>query len=243
MIEDGALDGVDAALAIHMWVDERAGLWGVRSGPVMASVDRLTLTVHGRGGHAASPERCADPVVAAAQAVLALQTVMSRRIPPRLAGVLSLCSIHGGEAFNVIPDLVTIVGTLRTHDEAIRAEVKRLCGEICEGVARAADVRIEVVFDGAYPATVNDPTQTEKVRAAIRDLFGPAALKEHEKRFGGEDFSCVLQRVPGCIVFLGAANEAKGASHPLHSPRLRIDEDVLWQGSALHARLAFGHHR
>ena len=243
MIADGALDGVDAALAIHMWLDEPAGCWGVRSGAVMASVDRVTITVHGRGGHAATPELCADPVVAAAQAVMALQTVMSRRIPARLASVLSLCSIHGGEAFNVIPERVTIAGTLRTHDEAIRAKIKRLCGEICEGVARAADVRIEVVFDGDYPTTVNDSTQADKVRTAIRDLFGPAALKEHEKRFGGEDFSCVLQRVPGCIVLLGAANEAKGASHPLHSPRFRIDEDVLWQGSTLHARMALDHRR
>jgi carboxypeptidase Ss1 len=243
MIADGALDGVDAALAIHVWLDEQAGVWGVRSGTVLASVDRVTIAVHGRGGHAAMPERCADPVVAAAQAVMALQTVMSRRISPRSAGVLSLCSIHGGDAYNVIPERVAIVGTVRAHSESVRAEIKRLCGEICEGVARAAGVRIEVAFDGDYPVTVNDAGQTAKVRTAIQELFGSAAVKEHEKKFGGEDFSYVLQRVPGCMVFLGAANEAQGAAYPLHSPRFRIDEDVLWQGSALLAHVALGHHR
>lgn len=238
MIEQGVLEGVDRAFAIHVFTNLKSGQWGLLAGQVMAAADALTITVRGRGGHAAAPERCADPVVAAAQAVTALQTIMSRRLRPHDAGVLSICTIHGGEAFNVIPETVTMKGTLRFHNEAARQQAKQLMKEILDGVAQAAGVRIDLTFDASYPATANDPQTIEQARRAVEELFGPGQAVEIDKEFGSEDFSYVVERVPGAMAFLGVGNAQKGATAAHHNPAFKIDEDVLWQGTALLAWMA-----
>jgi len=243
MIEDGCLDGVDCAFALHVHTQWEAGQWAIRPGPVFAAVDRVTIRVRGRGVHAASAHLGVDPMVSMAQIVLAVQTIMSRRIRPQDAGVLSLCAVHGGEAFNVIPDEITLVGTIRSHNEEARAEIKRYLREICEGVAKANGASAEVIIDASYPPTVNDPGVTGVVRSTVADLFGSDRLVEMEKEFGGEDFSYVLQKVPGAFAFLGCGNRAKGITAPGHSSLFRIDEDVLWQGIAMHAAMALRRNR
>lgn len=242
MMAEGVLEGVDRAVAIHVFTAHEAGTWGLLAGPVMAAVDRLTIVIHGRGGHAATPELCVDPVVAAAQAIMNLQTIMSRRIKPLDAGVLSLCSIHGGEAFNVIPETVTIVGTLRAHSQAMRDRTKRYAREILSGIELGTGTRIELTFDDSYPVTVNNPQVIDDARRAVTELFGAATLVPQEKKFGGEDFSFLLEKVPGAMLFLGVGNVKKGASVSHHHPGFKIDEEVLWQGAALEAHLALTHH-
>ncbi len=243
MIEDGVLKGVDRALAIHVFSAHESGKWGVRAGPVMAAADALSIRITGRGGHAATPELCADPVVAAAHAVTALQTVMSRRIRPHDAGVLSLCTIHGGDAFNVIPETVEITGTLRQHSESVRRRIKDLAREILDGVAASHGVQIDLDFGVGYPATTNDEETIADCRQAVEALFGAEQIKDLDKKFGSEDFSHVLEQVPGAMVYLGVGNAAKGITAPHHSPRFRIDEDVLWQGPALMAYMALSYSR
>lgn len=242
MIEEGLLDGVDRAFAIHVFAAHQAGMWGLRAGPAMAAADAIKITVTGRGGHAATPELCIDPVVAAAQAINNLQTIMSRRVKPHDIGVLSLCMVHGGDAFNVIPSKVEIGGTLRTHSKKVQKQVVELMGDILKGVELSCGVSIDMDFLHGYPATVNDAGVIDDTRKAVEQLFGPGHTTEIEKKFGGEDFCYVLDKVPGAMVFLGVGNAAKGITAPHHSPGFRVDEDVLWQGAALHAQMALNHH-
>ena len=242
MIKEGCLEGVDRAFAIHVFASLEAGLWGLRIGPVMAAVDAIRIVIHGRGGHAATPEVCVDPVVGAAEAIMALHTIMSRRISPLEAGVLSLCTVHGGDAFNVIPETVEILGTLRSHSPAMRHRVKKAVEEILRGIELTAGVKTELEFQDSYPPTVNDAAFIEELRRHIGELFGPEQAVDIEKKFGGEDFSYVLEKVPGAMIFLGVGNARKGISAPHHNPSFRIDEEVLWQGPALLARVALAHH-
>lgn len=238
MIDAGVLEGVDRAFAIHVFSAHQAGRWGLRAGPVMAAADLLRITAHGLGGHAATPEVCLDPVVASAQAIMALQTIMSRRVRPHDAGVLSLCTIHGGDAFNVIPETVEMSGTLRCHSEKTREQVKRLIREILDGVSTATGVTFDMDIGAGYPVTVNDETTIQDVRRIVDDLFGPDCVIEIDKKFGAEDFSYVLQQVPGAMVFLGVGNAGKGVTAAHHNPNFRVDEDVLWQGAAVSAEMA-----
>lgn len=241
MIQEGVMDGVDLAFAIHVFSAHRAGQWGLIAGPAMAATDALAITIRGRGGHAATPEVCIDPVVAAAQAIVNLQTIMSRRIRPLDCGVLSLCKIEGGDAFNVIPEEVRILGTLRTHSEKVRTQAKRMIEEILKGVEVGCGVRIDTHYDAGYPATVNDPAVIDTVRDTVEELFGKGRVEEIDKKFGGEDFSYVLEQAPGAMVFLGVGNTEKGIAAAHHNPGFRIDEDVLWQGAALEAAMALRH--
>jgi amidohydrolase len=242
MVEERVLDGVDEAFGIHVFTAQQAGRWGLIPGGAMAAADAITITIRGRGGHAATPEVCIDPVVAAAMAIVNLQTIMSRRIRPHDCGVLSLCKISGGDAFNVIPEVVEILGTVRTHSQKTRERVKRLMKDILHGVEAATGVTIDLSYDAGYPSLVNDKAIIEKVRQRVVDLFGEESPECIDKKFGGEDFSYILEKVPGAMAFLGVGNVAKGISVAHHNPRFRIDEDVLWQGTALHAAMAMGHH-
>ncbi len=242
MVEEGVLDGVDRALAIHVFTAHEAGLWGIQAGPVMAEADAITLRINGRGGHAATPELCIDPVVAAAQLILSLQTIMSRRIKPHDVGVLSMCMIHGGDAYNVIPDTVEVAGTLRTHCERTRNRVIKFIRDIVNGIEIACGVTIDLQFSHGYGTVVNDAAVAADLQATAEQLFGPGRLTPVEKKFGGEDFCYVLQRVPGAMIFLGVGNPAKGITAAHHNPHFRIDEDVLWQGTAMYAQAALNHH-
>lgn len=242
MIEDGVLDGVDRAMAVHVFTALRSGRWGLVEGPAMAAADVLSIRIVGRGGHAATPEVCIDPIVAAAQAVMNLQTIMSRRIRPHDCGVLSICQVHGGDAFNVIPDVVELTGTLRTHSEKARGQVHRAIEDILRGVEAATGATVELRIDAAYPATVNDAGVIDESRRKVVELFGDEALETIPKKFGSEDFSLVLEKVPGAMLFLGVGNAAKGITAAHHNPGFRIDEEVLWQGTAMEAAtvLAYG---
>ncbi len=241
MIDDGVLDGVDAAFAIHVFTACQAGKWGLRAGPVMAAVDSLKIQIVGRGGHAATPEVCIDPIVAAAQAITSLQTIMSRRIRPLDAGVLSLCTIHGGDAFNVIPEAVTILGTLRSHSEAMRNQAKKLMREILQGVETSTGTRIDLTINDSYPVLVNDAATIERTRQLVGRLFGAEQAIDVDKKFGGEDFSYIAQQVPAAMAYLGVGNAQAGITAAHHNPGFRIDESVLWQGTALAAQMALEH--
>jgi amidohydrolase len=230
VIADGVLDGVDAAFGVHLWNEMKVGTLGVKEGPLMAAVDRLRIVVHGRGGHGGKPHRSADPVVAAAHVITALQTVVSRETSPLQSAVVTLASIHGGQAFNVIPDEVVVTGTLRTFDAELRRSLPERLARIAEGVAAGLRCRAEVEVKQGNPAVVNDPGAAERARRAAGRVVGDENVVVPEPTMGGEDMALYFERAPGCFVFVGSANPERGLDQPHHSPRFDFDEDALAVG-------------
>jgi len=226
-LRDGALEGVDVVLGVHLWNELPVGTLGVKAGPLMAAVDRLRIVVRGRGGHGGTPHRSADPVLAAAHVVSALQSVVSREVSPLASAVLTIGSIHGGDAFNVIPDEVTLTGTLRSFDEGLRASLPDRIRRIAQGVASALQCQAEVEVRPGNAAVVNDARVAEIARRAAVRVVGEANVVEPEPTMGGEDMAVYFERVPGCFVFVGSGNPARGLDQPHHSPRFDFDEDAL----------------
>jgi amidohydrolase len=238
VVRDGALDGVDRVFGIHLWNEMPVGTLGVKAGPLMAAVDRLRIVIHGHGGHAAKPHRSADPVVAAAHVVTALQTIVSREVSPVDAAVVTIGAIHGGEAFNVIPDEGVLTGTLRTFDAELRRSLPERIHRIVSGISEAFRCRGEVEVRGGNAAVLNDKDAAAIARRAAAQVVGEENVREPEPTMGGEDMSVYFERVPGCFVFVGSANAARGLTEPHHSPTFDFDEDALKIGCELLLRLA-----
>lgn len=218
-----------AAVALHVWPGLAAGQVGLGPGPRMAGMDRVTLTVRGRGGHGAYPHACVDPVVLAAEAVVALQTVVSRRIDPLEPALLTLGAIHGGTACNIIPDEVEILGTIRYYERAVRARLIEGIDEVCRGVALAHGGSCEVRIDEGYPVTANDPAATAALAEALAGVLAPGAVVPGSPSMGSEDMGCLLGQVPGCYLQLGSSLDPERAP-PLHSPRFAVAEECLAVG-------------
>jgi amidohydrolase len=230
VVADGALEGVDVVIGVHLWNELPVGTIGVKAGPLMAAVDRLRISVQGRGGHGAIPHRAADPVVAAAHVVVALQTLVSREVAPVDSAVLTIGAIHGGEAFNVIPDEVTLLGTMRTFDPELRRSLPDRVARIAGGVAEALGCRASVEVKAGNPAVINDARIAEIARRAAVRVVGEERVVAPTPTMGGEDMSIYFERVPGCFVFVGSANPARGFDQPHHSPFFDFDEDALAVG-------------
>jgi amidohydrolase len=227
VIRDGVADGVDMVLGIHLWNELPVGVIGVKAGPLMAAVDRLKIVVRGRGGHGGMPHRTADPVVAAAQLVVALQAIVSREVSPLQSAVVTIGAIHGGEAFNVIPDEVTLKGTIRSFDPVLRASMVERINRMAGGVASAFGCRAEVEIRAGNPAVINDEAVAAVARRAAVRVVGEDQVVLPEPSMGGEDMSVYFERAPGCFVFVGSANREKGLDHPHHSPFFDFDEEAL----------------
>ena len=240
MIREGFLSelGVGEAYGLHLWSPFPVGTIQVRPGPVMAAQDEFEATFHGRGGHGAAPHVCLDPVLAAAKGLVALQSVVSRSVSPFEPAVVSVGSLHGGTAPNVIPDDATMRGTLRSFSETTRDILRRRVREVLEGVATTSGCRLEFLLKPGFPAVVNHPEAVEKVLAAARGVVGSERVVTMEPMAAAEDFAYFLREVPGAFVFVGAGNEAKGITAPHHSPRFDIDESALPRGVELLCRLA-----
>jgi amidohydrolase len=237
-VADGVMDGVDEVYGVHLWNELPAGVLGVKAGPLMAAVDRLRIVIHGRGGHGAQPHRAADPVVAACHVVLALQTVVSREISPVQPAVLTIGSLRGGEAFNVIPDEVVLLGTLRTFDAEVRASLPARIERIAAGVAGGLGCRATVEVRNGNPAVINHERAAEIARRAAVAVVGEQNVVSPEPTMGGEDMAIYFEQVPGCFVFVGSRNPAKGFDQPHHSPRFDFDEDALAIGAEFLVRVA-----
>jgi amidohydrolase len=238
MIEDGALDAVEAIFALH--VDPRlpAGSTGVSVGPVHAAADSVDIEIIGSGGHAAYPHLSVDAVTVAAQVVSALQHVVSRYRDPLAPLVLTLGTIRGGFARNVIAPTVTMQGTVRSFDAALRARVPELVERTVPGVAAAHGATARVAYTFGYPATVNAEALVPTFEASAAAVMGEGQHQRLAPTMGAEDFSYYAQRVPGLIARLGVRNEGRGVVHPLHHPRFDLDEDALPLGAALLADVA-----
>jgi len=236
MIEEGALDGVDSVFGLHLWQPLPSGVVGMRPGAIMAQADEFEVVVEGRGGHASQPDRTVDPVVAASHVVVAAQTVVSRFANPLEPVVVSFSTIHGGRIHNIIPDSVTMTGTVRTLDPAVQRAVKQRLGEVCEGTCAPFGATARFTYQDGYPPVLNDAASAELVRrVAVREL-GPDAVQTIAPVMGGEDFAYYLQQVPGAFALLGIGSDRP---YPHHNARFDIDEGVLPLGVRLMTAVAF----
>jgi amidohydrolase len=238
VVADGTMEGVERVVGIHLWNELPVGTIGVKAGPLMASVDRLDIAVRGRGGHGASPHRTADPVVAAAHVVVALQTIVAREVAPISSAVVTIGAVHGGEAFNVIPETVQLTGTVRTFEPALRDRIHETIHRVATGIAGGLGCRAEVRVERGTEPVINDRAMAELAHEAAVDVVGAAAVLTPEATMGGEDVSEYFRHAPGCFVFIGSANPARGLSEPHHSPRFDFDEGALAVGCEFLVRAA-----
>jgi amidohydrolase len=215
-----------------------SGRVGYRAGPFYAAADRFQITVHGKDGHAARPHMTVDPVVIASHIVTALQTIVSRELTPTDVGVVTVGMIKGGEADNVISDTATINGTIRSYTSASREMMTRRVGEIASGVAQAMRATAEVNITRGYPAVVNDAGATELVCAVAGDIAGPGAALEMEPMAVAEDFSRVIELVPGALFCLGVRHPSWTEPRGMHTATFDLDESALPLGAAMLAGTA-----
>lgn len=245
MIDEGVLDAAgrpaDAAYGLHVLAtDFPKGVFASRPGPLMSAAAGLFVRVVGAGGHGSAPHDARDPIPAACEMVTALQTMLGRRFSPFEPVVLTVGAFHAGTLRNVIPDEAVFEATVRTFSAAAGERIARESVHLCESIAAAHGLRAEVRFEPEYPVTVNDDTEFAFVADTVRDVFGPGRFEQMEHPDpGSEDFSRVLQRVPGAYLFLGAAAGDEHTGLPNnHSPRAQFDDDVLYDGALLLATLA-----
>lgn len=241
MIADGVMrdPDVDAVMGLHLWTPVPVGDVSVQAGAVFASADGLRLRVRGRGGHGAMPHLSVDPIVAAAEIVVAIQTLVSREISPFHPAVVTFGSISGGTAFNIIADKVELQGTLRAYDAADREHLRQRIGEVARAVAEGLRAEVDYELTVGCSACVNDAAMAALVRRAAEATVGPERVPGGDQRqAASDDMSAFLEAAPGCYFFVGAGNVARGITAPHHSPRFDIDEDALPIGLEVLARTA-----
>jgi amidohydrolase len=234
LVAAGAMEGVDFVYGCHLWTPLEFGKVTAMPGPFMAAADFFALAITGRGGHGGLPHLADDVVAIGAQVVTNLQHVVSRRIDPLERAVLSVGAFHAGDAPNVLPDRAELAGTVRSFHRDVRERMPELIEEVVRGVTSAHGASYELDYTFGYQPVVNDEQATALVRTAIGD-------DEHADLapiMGGDDFSAYLAEAPGCYAFIGAGDEAAGATFPHHHPRFRIDERALQTGVRLHVDVA-----
>ncbi len=243
MIKDGALEDpkVDASLGLHVASDMPAGQIGWKSGPGSAGSDRFRAVIKGRGGHAARPQKAVDPVVIAAQAILALQTLVSRETDPMDSVVLSTTAVLAGEAFNVIPDTAELRGTVRTISVEAREHMEKRVQEVITGIANTMGAEVEITYIKGYPSLQNDEEMAELVRRSAIEVVGEDMVIESQLGLGGEDFSYFSLEVPSCFFRCGTRNEERGIVWGHHHPKFDVEEEGFVNGMATMAAAAMNY--
>lgn len=241
MRDEGALENpaVQRVFGLHVWTFGPPGIVASRAGTLLAASTSMEMTVTGKGGHAAMPHLTVDPVATAAKIVVELQTIVSRELNPLEPGVVSVTSIHGGEASNVIPPSVHMRGTIRSLTADGSEFLKQRVVQVATAVAQANRCEVDVRFpDIGYPPTVNDESVWRFVQKMAGEMIGTENIREIAPVMGGEDFAFYTEHVPGCFAFLAVGDESSGAPYPVHHPRFTMDEKALPLGAALHAGFA-----
>ena len=240
MIKEGLFEmfPADSVYGLHNWPEMPAGIFGVGSGPIMAAADNFDLIINGLGGHAAMPDKCIDPIVIASQVVNALQAIPSRNTHPVDSLVISVTQIHSGDAYNVIPDCVTMKGSVRTFQTETRKEIPSSMLRVAEGVCQAFGANCELNYMLGYPATVNSVPETDISAKAVVDLLGEDnIIRNPTPSMASEDFSYMLEKRPGCYVWLGIAPKEGVSAELLHSSRYDFNDDVLTIGASYWVKL------
>ncbi len=241
---DGSASPVTAAYALHITSALPTGWVSCRGGSIMAAADTMFITVTGRGGHASEPYRALDPIPIACEIVQALQTMVTRRIDVFDPAVVTVGKIVAGTVNNIIPETAEIEGTIRAVSERTRRKVHDGIRRVAEGIAAAHDAEVTVVIEDGYPVTVNDVSQADVVLDLANQMVGTdKTVRLPNPIMGAEDFSYVLQQVPGAMVFLGGTHLDRNLSTaaPNHSNRVVFDEEAMVTGTAMYAAMALSH--
>jgi amidohydrolase len=234
MIKDGLMDrfAIDQVYGMHNGPGIPVGSFAIRPGPIMAATDSIDFRIEGLGGHAARPHICIDPVLAGAQLITALQSVVARSVDPLESAVISVCEFHAGNARNVIPQVVELKGTVRTLKPNIRKLVEKRVHEVAAGVALSSGTKIEVSYERGYPVTVNHAAQTDIATGVAREIAGDANVHEVPPMMGAEDFAYMLEARPGAFIFCG-----NGDSAGLHHPAYNFNDDAIVYGTSYWIKL------
>ncbi|QTL03986.1 amidohydrolase [Aquabacter sp. L1I39] len=236
MIEDGLFERfpVDAVFGMHNWPELPLGRAGLTTGPMMAAFGIFDITVTGRGAHGAMPHQGADPIACMFQIGTALQTIAARNVSPMASAVVSVTTVHGGDAWNVIPGSCRMTGTVRWFAPAVGDLIETRLKAIVSGVAEAMGCAATIDYQRRYPATINNPQEARFVQDVVRDLSPVLTLDETiEPSMGAEDFAFMLQERPGAYIWVG-----QGGGHGLHSPTYNFNDDALPVGAALWVAIA-----
>ncbi|MCL7999259.1 M20 family metallopeptidase [Brucella sp. 21LCYQ03] len=235
MINDGLFERFpcDAVYGLHNWPGVPAGQFGFVSGPAMASVDRARIRINGRGGHGAEPHKSVDPVVVASSIVLALQTVVARNLDPLDMGVVTVASIHGGDALNVIPAHVDLGLTIRSFSQSVREELRRRIEAVARSQAESYGAVADVDYQWGFPVLINAKAETEFAKqVALTSFPKGTVIEDFRPRTASEDFAFMLEEKPGSYFFVG-----NGDSAGLHSPNYNFDDDILLPAALFWVRL------
>lgn len=227
MIEAGVMDGVNLVIGIHLWSTIPMGKIGVVGGPMMSAPDTFEISIQGKGGHAGFPHQTIDPVAIGAQVVNNLQHIVSRRLDPLDFVVISVTKFIAGTADNIIPSSAILGGTVRSFDEKVRSQIPSLMEQIIGGITSAHGANYQFDYIYGYSPVINDQKVAKLMETIVTEDFGHQWLYKLRPNMAGEDFSAFLKKAPGCFIFVGAGNEAKGIIYPHHHPQFQIDEDAL----------------
>ena len=241
MRDEGALENpdVERIFGLHVWPQMPTGQIGSREGTFLAATSFLDLTIKGVGGHAAVPHLTKDPVLTSAQIITNLQSIISRELDPLDSGVVSISAIHAGQAANVIPSEVKILGTIRSLTMEGLKNLQKRVKQICESVAKAHGCKAIIDYPGNdYPPTVNDGEMWQFAKNIGSEMLGKENVSELDAVMGGEDFAYYTEKVKGCFVVLGMNNPDIDATYSVHHPMFKADEDALHIGTALHTMFA-----
>jgi amidohydrolase len=235
MVAEGVLKNPfpNYSLALHLWNEKPVGWIGVTSGPVMAASETFHVSLTGKGGHGAAPHLSIDPLYAAAQIVSALQSIVSRNVPPLDTAVVSITAIKSGTTFNVIPQSAEFQGTIRTFNPKVRSMVIDRFQEIVKNMATAFNCNVEINVESTTPAVVNNPELAIRVQKVVQTIFPQATLEKTFQTMGSEDMAFMMDDIPGCYFFIGSSNPEKGLDAKHHHPRFDFDESALTTGAAL----------
>jgi amidohydrolase len=240
LVEEGVLENpeVDAIIALHIEVDESVGKLLIKSGPIGAAADVFMVSINGKGGHGSEPQACVDPIHVAAHVITAMQTMIPRSLDARDPVVVSVCSIQGGSAFNVIPDCVHFGGTVRTLSRERRAAMPKKLEDIVRGITSTFGATFDFSYIHGAPITANEPGMTDIMRGVAAELWGPGSVVEMDKpHMGSEDYSYYLEKTPGAMGLLGARKDRE-IEYPSHHPRYDFDERCMPFGVELLASTA-----
>ena len=241
MIRDGALEGVDGAFAIHVWSMIPAGKISLRRGPQLAAVDKFTVQIEGKGGHASSPHECIDPVVCLGAMINNLQSIVSRQCNPFDSAVLTIGKVASGTLWNIIPSTAYMEGTTRFFTRELQKSFPEMVQRVVNTTAATYRCKAELNYTPMIPPTINDDAFADFAKTAAAKVVGADKVVDIGPIATGEDFGIFLEKVPGAIALVGVGNEACGAVWPQHSAKYRVDEDALLNSVMLYAQVAFDH--
>ena len=239
LIKEGVLDNPrpSSIFGLHVHPGLPVGRMSFRSGKVMASADELYLTIKGRGGHAASPHLCIDPILIASHLVVSLQQIVSRNNNPHNPTVLSITAFNGGSTTNVIPNEVKLKGTFRAMDEDWRFKAHDLIRRTATNLVHSMGGELDLLIDVGYPSVYNNEALNDVAIEKATAYIGKENVEETEKRMGAEDFGYYSQQIPGCFFRLGVMNTEKGITAGVHTPTFNIDESAIETGMGMMAWL------